>query len=276
MDLYTCVNPETNKRFKIINVTDEVCNSFGKSATPKAPEGPEGEVPAEEASNWIMIIIVSVVSVTTVLAATAVGYKQRAKIRYWLFAAKMNVSSLPRKAKTSITELIQYDFDIFISYHNEDRQFILEKFLPQVESRSDIELDSNTLSRDLESGNNETKTGFKVCLHERDFEAGMPITENIMEAVDRSKKVVIAVSKKYLESQWCTFEMNLAYHRLVESRRKAFVIILLEEIPSNLRTKVLNYLMMSRTYLEWPGDKAPPQELCRFWTRLRRSLMASD
>jgi hypothetical protein len=177
----------------------------------------------------------------------------------------MNITSLPRKSKMSTTDLIQYDYDTFISYHNQDRNFILEKFLPEIEDQSD------------ESSNNgdiENKTGFKVCLHERDFEAGMPISENIVEAVDRSKKVVICISKSYLESQWCTFEMNLAYHRLIESGRKAFVVVLLEDIPSNLRTKVLNYLMMSRTYLEWPGDAGTAQELKRFWSRLRNSLQS--
>lgn len=186
--------------------------------------------------------------------------------------------SLPQSAKSrSLAELIQYDFDIFVSYHNEDRNFILDKFLPEVEDpgfRNRDSLQSNIT--DLELGPQKCSTGFRVCLHERDFEAGLPITDNILDSVDRSKKIVIVVSKKYLESQWCTFEMNLAYHRLVEARRNSFVIIVLEEIPANLRTKVLNYLMRSRTYLEWPGEDASPQDVARFWTRLRSSFRAEE
>lgn len=262
MESYRCLNPTSDDLVPLVNVTDETCISFGKNVQP-VDEPP----PGESSHNWTTITIVSTVSFACVIAIVAVGYKQRDQIRYLLFRAQLNIS-VPRKAKTSLGDLIQYDYDIFISYHNEDRSFIQDKFLPEVEDPSfrRVGTDSDGIK----------SPGFRVCLHERDFEAGMPITENILDAVDRSKKVVIVVSKKYLESQWCTFEMNLAYHRLVESRRKSFVVIILEVIPPNLRTKVLNYLMRTKTYLEWPGVNGSQQDLQRFWTRLRTSFLATE
>jgi len=121
-----------------------------------------------------------------------------------------------------------------------------------------------------------SKSKFKVCLHERDFVAGVPITENIVDCVDRSRKMIIFASRKYMESQWCSFEMNLVYHRLVESRRKSFALVLLEDIPSELRSKVLNYLMITKTYLQWPGMDGVDEDKSSFWRRLRAFLQSPD
>jgi hypothetical protein len=181
--------------------------------------------------------------------------------------------TIPRKAKTSVAEDSLFQYDLFVSYHNQDRDFLIDEFLPEVEDTASNKNESSDFSSVIKHPN---QPGFRVCLHERDFEAGVPILDNIVASVDSSKKIVILVSKKYLESQWCTYEMNFAYQRLIEARRNSFVLILLEAIPGDMRTKVLNYLMHSRTYLEWPGANAAPHDKFRFWKRLRVALSSSE
>ena len=56
----------------------------------------------------------------------------------------------------------------------------------------------------------------KLCLHTRDFEVGKSIIENIADAIDTSKKVVLVLSKNYTRSQWCMFEAHMSQHRLVQ------------------------------------------------------------
>lgn len=72
--------------------------------------------------------------------------------------------------------------------------------------------------------------------------------------------------------------MNLAHHRLVEERRSSLVLILLEPIPEKSRTKTLDHLMKSMTYLEWPQQITPGSEteLGIFWDRLRSALSSSE
>jgi hypothetical protein len=85
-------------------------------------------------------------------------------------------------------------------------------------------------------------------------------------------KVIIVLSRGYVESKWCQFELHLSQHRLLESeRRDALVLILLEDVPKQQQNAGLRYLMSTRTYLAWRSDSEGQQ---LFWQRLRQVLMA--
>ena len=140
---------------------------------------------------------------------------------------------------------------------------------------------------------------FRLCIHDRDFTVGQRITENIIENIAKSRKVymcccnvtsseesiwmmnffffctlkvIIVLSRGYVESKWCQFELHLSQHRLLESeRRDALVLILLEDVPKQQQNAGLRYLMSTRTYLAWRSDSEGQQ---LFWQRLRQVLMA--
>lgn len=83
-------------------------------------------------------------------------------------------------------------------------------------------------------------------------------------------QVVIVLSRSYVESKWCQFELHLSQHRLLESeRRDALVLILLEDVPKQQQNAGLRYLLTTRTYLAWRND-LEGQRL--FWQRLRQVL----
>lgn len=103
-------------------------------------------------------------------------------------------------------------YDVFVSYCETNRNWILEEFLPNMDQCSDI----------------------RVCLHERDFQVmfvtiwwiecshsfyvchlqvGLSILENIIRCMDTSRCILLVVSENFLLSQWCQFEMHLAQHR---------------------------------------------------------------
>lgn len=316
---YKCSDSKSQKSYDVLTIPDSACisNNISETTTtastttttttedaqdPTDNEDHDDQVTATEdpgesntSSSGIVIIIVIAACVTLVVAvALILAYKNRAHLRYFLFSVKLNVTpAAPRKAKLSTVECESggdnYDYDVFISYHHEDSEFIEREFLPEIELQEPpaddadresvyevknlvytIENDSigKNASRNMRRGGKK----FRVCLHERDFAVGVPITENIVDCVDRSKKTVIFVSKQYMTSQWCSFELNLAYHRMVESRRKSFVLVLLEDIPTDFRTKVLNYLMVSKTHLQWPGHAGSPEDKSIFWRKLRNFL----
>ncbi|XP_032811928.2 uncharacterized protein LOC116943299 [Petromyzon marinus] len=52
--------------------------------------------------------------------------------------------------------------------------------------------------------------GFRVCHHERDFLAGKPIVDNMVDAIHRSQKILLALSADYLTSRWCTWETHMS------------------------------------------------------------------
>jgi hypothetical protein len=48
----------------------------------------------------------------------------------------------------------------------------------------------------------EKNQGFKLGLHERDFEAGKYIADNIIDVINRSKKIIFVISSSFLKSEW--------------------------------------------------------------------------
>lgn len=95
-----------------------------------------------------------------------------------------------RRRKSNINN-DNYRFDLFVSYSEKDRDFVLDQLIPNLEKRSEI----------------------TICLHERDFQVGLSILENIIQCMDQSRCLLLVVSESFLKSNWCAFEMHLAQHR---------------------------------------------------------------
>ena len=86
---------------------------------------------------------------------------------------------------------------------------------------------------------------YRICWHERNFEVGVPIMEQIADAVEQSRKVLFVFSENFMQSSFCQFELDLALHRLLTSRTRCLVPIALSEtaVPRKLKRQV--------TYLPW-------------------------
>ncbi|XP_061111897.1 toll-like receptor 21 [Conger conger] len=146
-------------------------------------------------------------------------------------------------------------YDAFVSYNSADEEWVLEQLLPNLEERG---------------------SSFRLCLHHRDFEPGRDIVDNIVAAVYGSRKTVCVVSQHYLNSEWCSLEIQLASYRLFNELRDVLLLVLLEPIPERQLSAYhrMRKVMLKKTYLQWPGhdctDPEKAQEL--FWNQLRRAL----
>uniref|UniRef100_A0A8C5PG65 TIR domain-containing protein n=1 Tax=Leptobrachium leishanense TaxID=445787 RepID=A0A8C5PG65_9ANUR len=145
----------------------------------------------------------------------------------------------------------QYEFDVFVSYNTVDEQWVTEELLHNLEH-----------------------TGppfFKVCIHNRDFEIGRAIVENIVDSIYKSRWTVCVITRSYLQSHWCSLEMRMATYRLIAENKDSLLLIFLDKISKeeiqcyHRLTKLLD----KNTYLEWP-DERNGQEL--FWARLRKVI----
>ncbi|KAL5004944.1 hypothetical protein ScPMuIL_018400 [Solemya velum] len=79
------------------------------------------------------------------------------------------------------------------------------------------------LMKDLE------RRGLKCAFAGRDFLPGDIITENIIQAINNSRKVLMVYSKQTKKSEWCTFEVILTLEKSIERDRCMFVPLLLED-----------------------------------------------
>uniref|UniRef100_A0A3P9PVX7 TIR domain-containing protein n=1 Tax=Poecilia reticulata TaxID=8081 RepID=A0A3P9PVX7_POERE len=141
-------------------------------------------------------------------------------------------------------------FDTFVSYHINDEDWVYREMLPMLEEEQ----------------------GWRLCLHHRDFQPGKPIIGNISDAIYGSRKTICVISRSYLESKWCSREIQMARWGstlllcgffLNKHWENPFID------PSSMILKLK--LLKKRTYLSWsvqhPGV---------FWQNVQRALQAGD
>ncbi|XP_043914868.1 uncharacterized protein LOC122791261 [Protopterus annectens] len=113
----------------------------------------------------------------------------------------------------------QEKYHIFISYSCHD-SFWAASFIEQLES---------------------VNSSLSICYHERDFIPGKTILENMTECIQTSQKIVLVLSKDFVESRWCLLEANLSLFRdCIE--RKPVIPVMLEPCQIPLHLSHLTYL----------------------------------
>ncbi|XP_078466956.1 toll-like receptor 2 isoform X2 [Lampetra planeri] len=143
-------------------------------------------------------------------------------------------------------------YDAFVSYSQHDAVWVMEKLMPELESHS--------------------VPPFRLCVHERDFVPGRFIMDNIIDCIEQSRKTLFVISRSFVESEWCHYELYFAQQRLMESRDDALVLVLLEPIPRDSvpsRFCRLRRLIGRKTYLEWPAEQG---KQVLFWANMRATL----
>ncbi|CAJ1081637.1 toll-like receptor 13 [Xyrichtys novacula] len=165
---------------------------------------------------------------------------------YYLFLAFLFDSKQKNKQ-------VQSQYDAFISYNAHDEPWVIGELLPKLEEEQ----------------------GWKLCLHHRDFEPGKPIIENITDAIYGSRKTICVISRRYLESEWCSREITLASFRLFDEQKDVLILVFLEEIPTAQLSPYhrMRKVLKRRTYLSWPRAEGNTK---LFWQKLHQALKTKE
>nr|AFK76493.1 toll-like receptor 22i [Gadus morhua] len=146
-----------------------------------------------------------------------------------------------------------HQYDAFVSYNTNDEGWVLGELLPKLEDEQ----------------------GWRLCLHHRDFQPGKPIMENITDAIYGSRKTICVVSRDYLESEWCSREIQVASFRLFDEQKDVLILVFLEDIPMQQLSPYyrMRRLLKRQTYLSWSRADAHPN---LFWEKLRQALETQE
>ncbi|XP_078671090.1 uncharacterized protein LOC144911149 [Branchiostoma floridae x Branchiostoma belcheri] len=190
------------------------------------------------AYKWYLVVICLVIlTVIVVIVVLKWHWHIRYKFRHFFKDDDMNI------------ELEERKYDAFVSYSSHDSDRVIRSLVPHLDSLQ-----------------------VKSCIAERDFIAGIPIAENIVASIEQSRQVILVISRNFLKSDWCKYELQMAEYKHFTTGEKYVIPILLEEIPVQMMPKSLRYLLATKTYLEWKdGEK----EEGLFWRRLGKALKAS-
>ncbi|XP_063403720.1 toll-like receptor 4 [Mytilus trossulus] len=196
--------------------------------------------------NMVTIGIMSfaIISFLGVLL-TVIVYRKRQKLRYMYYRAKFKFTSKLNFNK----DLGEYHYDAFVSYSDNDRNFVINDCIQNLE----------------EDGN------LKLCLHQRDFTPGEDIADNIINAIQNSRKTICVISKAFLESHYCMFEFNMARMESIHSRdgKNVLFLIFYEKLLPEDIPLVLHEIMQTQTYIEYPNDEYGNKI---FWGKIKEAL----
>ncbi|XP_059206627.1 toll-like receptor 13 [Centropristis striata] len=146
-----------------------------------------------------------------------------------------------------------HQYDAFISYNVHDEAWVYREMLPVLEGEQ----------------------GWRLCLHHRDFQPGKPIVENITDAIYGSRKTICVISRRYLQSEWCSREIQMASFRLFDEQKDVLILLFLEDIPARQLSPYhrMRKLVKRRTYLSWP---LAGRHTGVFWQNVQRALETGD
>ncbi|KAF7242335.1 Toll-like receptor 13 [Varanus komodoensis] len=172
------------------------------------------------------------------------------QLKYHLYILRAWVNSHWRRGEDE-----DYQFDAFVSYNSRDESWVLEQLVPS-----------------LEKGEGPI---FRLCLHHRDFQPGKYIIDNIINSIHNSRHTICIISRSYLQSEWCSMEIQLASYRLFDELKDVLIPVFIETIPERELSAYhqMRKVMLKKTYITWPPE---PEAQKLFWAKLRMALKAGN
>ena len=230
----------------------------------KTPDHLQGEsimeVNLDCKSHAVLYAIIGILGglLSTIMVFLVVKYRWHIKYRlFLLFTLKRKYQPLQIEEEGEDVNLNRVQYDAFISYaHDNDR-------------------DLSWVLNDLRVNIEEDPEPFQLCIgHARDFIPGAPLLEAITEAIHNSRKTIIVLSPSYLDSEWCYFETQHAWLRLLNEGKDVIILVLLEPIPDAKMTMWLRQFLCKKGYLRWPPDRAGQKLFFRYLRELMKSPTA--
>ena len=198
--------------------------------------------------SYTSIFIVSICFIISFFGIILGGilHRYRWRIRYIYYMAKARYGGyIPFRDDEADDN---YQYDIFISYANEDYGFVTGEMYQTLQ-----------------------EAGLSMCLHQKDFLPGSYISENILRAIRSSRKTVIVLSPAFLDSKWCMYEFNMARMEGIYGRNGESIIfvVMYEEIDVLQISEEMRDCLESESYLAYPQEQ---EERPYFWEMLARSV----
>ena len=185
--------------------------------------------------NWIQIVVPTASAITSFVIVSAVLVALRRYIALYLFIKFGWRFSYDYSDENRL-------YDVFFAFNFEDQTFVEE------------------LTEKLEHN----KPPYRVCLHFKEFEPGVPVATNIVRYMQASHCTVMVVSKNFLKSDWCKYEFRMAHYNAIKEKHNRVIVVLIEDITGEDIEDDLKVYMKTNTYLKHDDAK--------FWPRFLMSL----
>lgn len=194
-------------------------------------------------SDYLPMVVITLLIVIILLVTLVLWFIFRDPVRVWLYS-RYGV----RLCSFRATSAKQYEdrdklYDAFVCYSPKDEEWVTQSLAAELE------------------------TGFQLCLHYRDLPHAAYLQHAapaVLEAAEASKRVIIVLTRNFLQTEWSRFELRQALHEALKGR--VFKLVILEEGPlpeAELDPELRPYLKTGHR-VRW-SEK-------RFWEKLRYAM----
>nr|CAH7734366.1 unnamed protein product [Callosobruchus chinensis] len=193
-------------------------------------------------SDYWPMVVVTLCTVILLLLVVVLWFVFRDPVRVWLYSryGVRLCSFVPPLRSTSKTETSVRRFRVLQSQR---REWVVQALAAELEPK------------------------FQLCLHYRDLPHAAYMQHAapaVLEAAEASRRVIIVLTRNFLQTEWSRFELRQALHEALKGR--AFKLVILEEGPlpeAELDPELKLYLKTAER-VRW-GEK-------RFWEKLKYAM----
>ena len=197
-------------------------------------------------SKFWLPFSVTLSSVITICIIFTVVYRSKRVFEYLALIIRMYCS----RSRSTITTR---EYDAYVSYSHHDSTWVME------------------LHDELES------MGFNICFEGKTFIPGVPIAENIIHAIDSSRKVIFIITKHFLESDWGSYELEMTRMHAFRRGNDSMVIVVIKD---DIRMSSLPRVLLSMWYkvrsVEWPKESGLPFETEEYFDKHLKKYLIED
>ncbi|XP_069119729.1 toll-like receptor 4 [Argopecten irradians] len=194
---------------------------------------------------WLQFSISAISLLTLALVLAVIGHTFRWRILYFFYRNC--------KIKSGFEDTTSYSFDLFVAYTAADSPWIWQQLRPTMELQHSLHL----------------------CLHERNFEVGESISQNIVNCLQKSKKILFIISQDYINARWCDFELEMAnMERVQRGGTNSIIVAIKGEIPVEDMPRPIRTIWQHVTCIIYPSDTTDRDALELFWCRLHHSVIS--
>lgn len=194
-------------------------------------------------SDYWPMVVVTLCLVILVLLTVVLWFIFRDPVRVWLYS-RYGVRLCNFRDSSSK----QFDdsdklYDAFVCYSPKDEEWVVHSLAAELEPR------------------------YQLCLHYRDLPNSAYIQHAapaVLEASEASRRVIMVLTRNFLETEWSKFDLRQAFHEALKGR--VYKLVIIEEGP--LHEAVMDPEL--RLYLK-TAERVRWDER-RFWERLKYAL----
>ncbi|XP_026275930.1 toll-like receptor 7 [Frankliniella occidentalis] len=245
-DIYCYVNDTKPPQKREVDLNNTACSDYYSGSS---------VIQSIMVSDYLPMMIVTLSTFLLLIVASLLIFIFRDPMRVWVYS-KYGVRLFHFKAAAAGKlggEDREKLYDGYVIYSPKDEEFVLQSIVAE-----------------LEHGN----PSFQLCLHYRDLphqvHSYMQNTSPVVvEAAEASRRVILVLSRNFMETEWSRFEFRQAIHEALKGR--IFKLVLVEDgscIHEAEGDLDLRPYLKTGARVRW-GEK-------RFWERLRYAMPSGD